>query len=390
MLGQRKLSYQTRGVTAAEPSSVFAFKSLYSPIAVVVTLFACLDYWGDQFSGPYVLVAVLAFFGAADFLEIGQVHDGLIRLSALRSLIDIAVRWFMVAGFIFALLYLSTLWKLFDPDALKSWAVATPIVLWMGELVLLRLGLNRIPPKRAVVIGMTELGLKLVDKIGAAPLLRTDIVGFFEDRSPDRLPVATGLSRRILGKLAEVSDFVLTNDIHVVYITLPMSRDSRIVNLLESLLDSTASVYFIPNVFGFNLIQAQFDFLDGIPLMAVRESPFYGLHGITKRLSDVLIAGILIALLSPLLIGIALGVRLTSKGPAIFKQKRYGLNGKPIIVYKFRSMSVTEDGESTYTQVCRNDTRVTPFGAFIRRLSLAWISTTHLSTKPEAFRHAAA
>jgi putative colanic acid biosysnthesis UDP-glucose lipid carrier transferase len=77
--------------------------------------------------------------------------------------------------------------------------------------------------------------------------------------------------------------------------------------------------------------------------------------------------GILIAL--PLLLTLALAIRLTSPGPIIFRQKRYGLDGKPIIVYKFRSMSVTEDGDRSYTQVSRNDSRVTAIGAVMRKLS---------------------
>jgi putative colanic acid biosysnthesis UDP-glucose lipid carrier transferase len=105
-------------------------------------------------------------------------------------------------------------------------------------------------------------------------------------------------------------------------------------------------------------------------VVAVRESPFYGVHGAAKRVCDILIAAFCLLALAPLLIAVALAVRLTSRGPILFKQKRYGLDGKPIIVYKFRSMSVSEDGEHTYTQVSRNDTRVTAFGNFIRKTSL--------------------
>ena len=175
---------------------------------------------------------------------------------------------------------------------------------------------------------------------------------------------------RVLGKTAEVVEFVLRNDINVVFVTLPMTRDQRVLDLLEGLRDSTVSIYFVPDLFAFNLIQGRVDLINGIPLVAVRESPFYGVRSLAKRLTDILIAGCATLLLSPVLLLVALGVRVTSPGPIIFRQKRYGLDGKSITVYKFRSMTVTEDGDRSYTQVTRGDARVTPFGEFIRRTSL--------------------
>jgi putative colanic acid biosynthesis UDP-glucose lipid carrier transferase len=126
----------------------------------------------------------------------------------------------------------------------------------------------------------------------------------------------------------------------------------------------------VPDLTVCDLVQPRFDLVNGVPVVAVCESPFYGGRGIAKRLSDIAFAALLLALLSPVMIGVAAAIRATSKGPIIFRQKRYGLDGKEIIVYKFRSMSVTEDGDKTYTQVKRNDARVTPVGAFIRATSI--------------------
>jgi putative colanic acid biosynthesis UDP-glucose lipid carrier transferase len=142
------------------------------------------------------------------------------------------------------------------------------------------------------------------------------------------------------------------------------------LRLLEVLRDSTVSIYFVPDLFVFNLVQARFDLVHGIPVVSVRESPFYGYHGISKRMCDLAVSLVAFLLLSPVLVAVALGVKATSPGPILFKQRRYGLDGKPIIVYKFRSMTVTEDGDKAYTQVSRNDARVTRFGAFMRRTSL--------------------
>jgi putative colanic acid biosynthesis UDP-glucose lipid carrier transferase len=141
------------------------------------------------------------------------------------------------------------------------------------------------------------------------------------------------------------------------------------MRLLEDLKDTTASVYFVPDIFAFDLIQAQVCNLDGIPLLAVCETPFSGMNGVLKRASDVALASAALLFVWPVMAAIAVGVRLSSPGPILFKQRRYGLYGECIMVYKFRSMTVCEDGASV-VQAKRNDARVTPFGAFLRRTSL--------------------
>jgi putative colanic acid biosynthesis UDP-glucose lipid carrier transferase len=109
--------------------------------------------------------------------------------------------------------------------------------------------------------------------------------------------------------------------------------------------------------------------IGGIPVLAVCESPFYGAYGLIKRASDLVFASIILVLLLPLMLGIALAVKLSSPGPVLFRQRRYGLDGREIVVYKFRSMCVLEDG-NVVTQATRNDRRVTPLGAFLRKSSL--------------------
>jgi putative colanic acid biosynthesis UDP-glucose lipid carrier transferase len=133
--------------------------------------------------------------------------------------------------------------------------------------------------------------------------------------------------------------------------------------------DTTASIYFVPDIFIFDLIQARIDDVHGIPVVAVCETPFVGLNGIVKRGSDIVLASLALVLLSPMMLFAAIGVRLSSPGPIIFRQRRYGVDGREITVFKFRSMTVTEDG-ATVTQATRGDSRVTPFGAFMRRTSI--------------------
>jgi putative colanic acid biosynthesis UDP-glucose lipid carrier transferase len=148
-----------------------------------------------------------------------------------------------------------------------------------------------------------------------------------------------------------------------------MTTQARILKLLDELRDTTASIYFVPDFFITDLIQGRMDTVEDIPVVAVCESPFAGVGGVVKRVSDVVLALLILALLAPLLLVIALGVKLSSPGPVIFRQRRYGLDGKEITVYKFRSMTVCED-DGEIRQAQKGDRRLTRFGAFLRRTSL--------------------
>jgi putative colanic acid biosysnthesis UDP-glucose lipid carrier transferase len=374
MINQREplRSYdRSAAVSASEPTSLFILKSLLYPVMPVVTLGLCMLVWRESLHGPYFLMAVLAFFGAADVLDALPMSAPRARSMAVASLLDIIFRWSLVIAFIWALMEIAGIAHRLRWEVLVSWAISTPLVLWAGRLYAPQLFVrasNSGAPRKVVVAGANRLGAKLVGKLEESPWLNMEVLGFFDDRDSGRLPPEC--SRRVLGKLSWMRDYIARNSIDVVYITLPMTRHPRTTELLQSLKDSTASVYFVPDLTMCDLMQPRFDLVNGIPVVAVCESPFYGGRGIAKRLSDIAISALAIALLSPLMLAISAAIRLTSKGPVIFRQKRYGLDGKEIVVYKFRSMTVTEDGNKDYTQVTRNDARVTTVGAFIRATSI--------------------
>jgi putative colanic acid biosynthesis UDP-glucose lipid carrier transferase len=222
--------------------------------------------------------------------------------------------------------------------------------------------------RRAVIAGTNELGLKLANQFKTHPYMGVSMLGFFDDRSLTRIgPLGDG---PLLGKIIEIPAFARANNIDSIYITLPMASQPRILNLLDELRDTTASIHFVPDIFVADLIQARMDNIGGIPVVAVCETPFYGINGMIKRVSDVVFATVIIALIMPLLLAIAIGVKATSSGPVLFKQRRYGVDGKEILVYKFRSMTVCEDNATHIEQARKNDQRITKFGAFLRKTSL--------------------
>jgi len=173
----------------------------------------------------------------------------------------------------------------------------------------------------------------------------------------------------LLGRLSDLAGYVRANKIDMIFIALPVRQAARIMELMDQLRDTTASVYYLPDMLVFDLIQARSIAIDGIPALSMCESPFFGYRALAKRAADVLISATALLLAAPLMIAIAVLVRVSSPGPVIFRQRRYGLDGEEITVYKFRTMNVTEDGP-TIDQARPNDPRTTRVGRFLRRYSL--------------------
>jgi putative colanic acid biosynthesis UDP-glucose lipid carrier transferase len=258
-----------------------------------------------------------------------------------------------------------------SPRVLLHWLWFAPTLQLAAHLALRRaqpwLARLQGPPLRAVVVGLNPQGQALADRLRAAVHGGITLLGCFDDRSPERAPAARVHPR--LGALADVATYAKRQRVHLVYLSLPMASQPRIRALLEALQDTTASVYFVPDLFVTDLIQGRADTVCGLPVISVCETPFRGPAGLLKRASDLVIAGVLLVLLAPLMAVLALAVKLSSPGPAIFRQRRYGLDGQEIIVYKFRSMTVAEDGPMI-VQAQRGDARITRLGAFMRRTSL--------------------
>lgn len=158
-------------------------------------------------------------------------------------------------------------------------------------------------------------------------------------------------------------------DFRHVYVALPMQASERIKEIIDYFSDSTARVYIVPDFFTYDLIQSRWRNVGQVPTLSVRDTPFYGLTTFVKRLEDIVVSSIILTLISPLLLAVSIGVKLSSPGPIIFKQYRYGIDGKKIKVWKFRSMKVMDNG-NVVKQATKNDPRVTKFGSFIRRTSL--------------------
>lgn len=336
-------------------------EALLDPAAFLLSLWICAMAFDREFGTSYLLLSLvlvmLTFPGRSRLhVSMGRLIGDLVVLSTTLTGLLIFFGW--------ATRHLGD----FSERAIVHWLWIAPTCLAGLHLVFrgaAPLVLRR--TQRCVIVGMNDQGLALASRIEHNPYTDLLLVGFFDDRETTRRPGPSPYA--LLGKFEEVAAYTVAHHIHVVYLSLPMATQERTMKLLDGLRDTTASIYFVPDQFVTELIQCRTSSVVDIPVVAVCETPFVGVNGLTKRLSDIVISASALIVLSPLFAIIALLVKASSPGPVLFKQRRYGLDGELIHVYKFRSMRVAEDG-AHIRQARRNDERVTRIGALLRRTSL--------------------
>jgi len=355
------------GFDRTEPAWMSILRRL-DPIVVVITLLLSMLVAHEPFTFPYATLELTAFIICSRVLSPLDLRQTLL-FGATEPILTgrVLFQWAMVVAGLLALGFATKVTDLYSRKVLLLWFFFTPVALAGGHA--LRRSAARWINKhtalapRHVIIGANNVGLEIERRMHP-----NGFMGFFDFRSPERVADFVD-EHRLAGHCKDIAEFVRRNAVSAVYIALPITNAPRIGDLLRDLQDTTASVYFVPDVFGFDLIQARIIDLHGMPALAICDTPLYGTNAVAKRATDLLIATLAILVAAPLLVAIALVVKLTSAGPVLFKQRRYGLNGEEILVYKFRSMTVCEDGP-VVVQAARTDQRITPIGKLLRRTSL--------------------
>lgn len=355
---------QTLQTSAAKGNLLNTIEALVGPLAAVTSLWLLAQHLEGEIPPAYLLLAVLVF--ALNFP--GKPS---LRTSVPVVALNLTLNWIWIAALLFATGYATGYIREFSKDVLLAWLWLSPLMEFTFVL-LLRMAapwLLKIQGdgERALIVGMNEQGLTLANKLTTTPYSGIDLIGFIDSRSPQRL--SSDNAHQLLGTLEQLHGLINARRVQVIYLSLPMASQPRILQILDELKDTTVSIYFVPDMFVTDLIQGHTSSVCGTPVISVCETPFKGSSGLLKRLSDIIFSITILVLISPILLIIGASVKLTSPGPVIFKQRRYGLDGEEILVYKFRSMTVTEDG-STIRQAGKNDTRITPLGAVLRRTSL--------------------
>lgn len=269
-----------------------------------------------------------------------------------------------------SLLFLLKQGESFSRVVVFSWYLIS-LVSFIGWRVLYRTTKRRLYKqgvniRKVAIIGLTPVGRTLLKEINNFPELGYRFVGFYDDREAQRL---NGDLKLLKGSVEDALKLAQSGQIDSIYICIPLVAESRIANIIHTLSDSTVNVFMVPDFLLSTLMHGNIGNLGQLDTISVFEEPMGGSKEFYKRSFDLLFSLSVLILLSPVFIIIALAIKLTSPGPVLFKQDRYGLDGRPIGVYKFRSMRVMENSDKV-VQATKNDNRITPVGNFLRRTSL--------------------
>jgi putative colanic acid biosynthesis UDP-glucose lipid carrier transferase len=340
---------------------------LIPPAVATALLYAIGAAYRVDLDEPYAVLAVLTFVVTlVIYREIANL-SGTVTRSRREFLQRSITAWALVISSLAVIAFALQYGAVFSRRLILTWALITPAAIAAIQYWIFVYTIQNWRRRKVVIAGVSELSKRLADAI-AEPARGLELVGWFEDRGTERTQGVVSQDR-VLGRLTELPEYVKQHQIDVIYIALPIKHEERTKRLLDELHDTTASIYFVPDIFVFDLIQSRVDMIEDIPAVALCETPFHGISGLVKRVTDLSFGFVSLLLASPVMLIVAIGILATSKGSIIFKQRRYGLDGSEIIIYKFRTMTTSDDGNEV-PQAERDDSRLTAIGGFLRRYSL--------------------
>jgi putative colanic acid biosynthesis UDP-glucose lipid carrier transferase len=359
---------ENEGILRTNQALVSILQRILDIVVIIGSLFLANTYLAQPWYIEHSTAAIFAAFTFHFLSELGSLYISWRGLSLFKE-IKKAITYWCISASIFALILSYGEQEVLLNMLMMEWFVIG-LVLLITYRIFLRLFLSSIRSKgfntrSFVIAGGGELGQKLFDKIATNQSLGLKFQGYYDDYKKGK---GTG-DFECKGDLERLVEDCKKGKMDRVYITLPMRAEKRIKWLMNELADTTASVYLVPDIFMFELLHARSDVIAGIPTISIYDSPLDGSNAIVKRIEDLLLSSIILLLISPILVVISIAVKVTSRGPVIFKQIRYGIDGRSIEVWKFRSMTVMEN-DTNITQAKKNDTRLTPIGGFIRSSSL--------------------
>ncbi|MDO6712887.1 undecaprenyl-phosphate glucose phosphotransferase [Aliiglaciecola sp. 2_MG-2023] len=350
------------------------FAAAYRLVDVVVIQFALfsavllygLDYTKDYFT--LSLIGSVSFALVAEsFALYRSWRAGFFKQIVFYTFLCWACACMLILGYLFFFKIAED----YSRFALAIWFAMAYMAL-VGWRIIFQLFLHNMRRKgyntRSIAIfGLSEKGIRLANEVMKSPETGYRLTAVFDDRGPERLD--SKYHYLLHGNVEKGIDCAKRGLYDVIYIALPIKAQHRIQEMLYQLGDTTANVHVVPDLFMYCLMHGEMSHVGGVQTISVYDNPMQGGIAIVKRLEDILLSLSILSLISIPMLAIAAAVKLTSKGPIIFKQDRYGLNGKKIKVWKFRSMSVTENSDNV-VQATKGDARITKVGAFLRRTSL--------------------
>ena len=222
--------------------------------------------------------------------------------------------------------------------------------------------------KRILIAGSGELGRLVADKILEHRELGYQIVGFVDDRAPGDHLGYRGLP--LLGTIDDAPEISARESIDHLYVALPPEQHVRMLELIDSTSREMLDVKVVPDLLQVIALRARLEDLDGIPVININDVPLQGFNSVVKRAIDIAISSAALLVLALPFCLIAALVKLTSRGPVFYRQERMGLDGKPFMIHKFRSMREDAERESGPVFASHDDPRRTPLGRLLRQTNI--------------------
>ena len=292
--------------------------------------------------------------------------------SLYQEIGSVSLAWITVLLLTTAYVFVNKVGILYSRGWMGMWAILgwTNLVITRVavRLVQRQLRIYGYNSRSVVIVGDIEFSLRVANHVLVSPWIGFKIIGLFSNQivpwpnSSSAIPV--------LGRIVDLQVYVQQTGVDQIWLTLPLREEVAIKNLLHDLRHCTADIRFIPDIFAFQLLNHSISEIAGFPVIDLSITPMVGINNAIKTLQDFVLAPIALLLVGPLLILIALAIKIGSPGPVIFRQPRMGMDGRIFTVFKFRTMFVHREEQGTITQASRSDVRVTRLGAFLRRFSL--------------------
>lgn len=280
--------------------------------------------------------------------------------------------WLMIGALAATILFATKTGDLFSRFWLGGWllgSIAAATALRVAMRLLLRALRSRGHNLRHVaVVGGGNLGMRIVERLRNASWAGLNVVGIYDDDPRKWGTTVSGVP--VLGSTDRIASDVSPRGIDQVWIALPLRAERRIRDILVTLREHPVEVRFVPDIYGFHLLNHSVTEIAGLPVIALTETPMSGVNQILKRAMDVILSLLILVLAAPLMVVILAGVRLSSPGPALYRQQRVTWNGVEFEIIKFRTMPLGAESDTGPVFARPGDPRPTRFGAILRRYSL--------------------
>lgn len=339
---------------------------------ILVTLLVCIIAFEAPPHSGYLTAGLLSAMGYLLVAESLEIYRSWRAATALRMVTITSSAWVIVSVALLVLAFFAKVSGDYSRLVMGSWMVGAMALLstWrlMFRLFLREIRLRGYNTRRVAIVGVNEAAVEMRKQIDRSPELGYQFWGFFDDRCDERI-MSEYDDVELMGTINQLIELTQSGRFEVIFIALPLKAQARIAEILEKCGDTTASVHLIPDFFTFNLLHARLSEVGNMQTLSVYDSPIFGINDVLKRMFDIVFSLLVLAAISLPMLAIAGAVKFTSKGPVIFKQVRYGLDGRRIEVWKFRSMTTMDNGDKV-VQAKKGDARITPVGEFIRKTSL--------------------